>query len=521
MVKTAVAWCTLFLLLFVLPACDCDGGGSSGDDDYPADDDTSPDDDAGDSDQDDDCIACTVPSDCSALLGPDWICQNECCVITGNDDMDDDLVDDDAVDDDAIDDDSSWWDEELAPPPSDEIGVFVAPPPQGDDTHEGTMAEPVATIARGIELARYPSHKVVFISAGNYSESLSDVDTSLYGGYAHNTWIRDIDRHRSIIWGPAGETPVRIITLDEPRTIDIEGITIVSSGDLTDYSRALRIQGGDMTVRLRRNIIRSGNTSGYTAHSEAIYVMSALTALELVRNRVTSGNVVASVTAETHALWGKSPAVIVGNVFISGRAIGLERISNALVFTTPPSSHSYFANNICLAGTAQFGSVATLWGDNTLINNTFVIDRGENQTGLELEAGNYVLVNNIIQGSGGDQSAALAINDPAASAVTLINNDFWAAGTSRLMQVDTVIYGQAGDIDQCDWPSCEEASNSLDVNPALAALPLGHLAADSQCIDAGVDPASWWADERIYYDVDGELRPQGATWDIGADEWGE
>jgi hypothetical protein len=74
--------------------------------------------------------------------------------------------------------------------------IFVAPPPTGDDTHDGSMASPVATIAKGIQLAT-PNKLDVLIAIGTYAESVTLVaGVSLYGGYdAADSWKRA--RHAS------------------------------------------------------------------------------------------------------------------------------------------------------------------------------------------------------------------------------------------------------------------------------------------------------------------------------------
>ena len=57
------------------------------------------------------------------------------------------------------------------------------------------------------------------------------------------------------------------------------------------------------------------------------------------------------------------------------------------------------------------------------------------------------------------------------------------------------------------------ASTNLDADPLLLILLDGyHLTTNSPCIDAGIDAG-------VYDDIDGDLRPQGLGFDIGADEY--
>ncbi|MBI5478017.1 MAG: hypothetical protein HY906_04130 [Deltaproteobacteria bacterium] len=69
--------------------------------------------------------------------------------------------------------------------------IFVAPPPLGSDINAGTMTAPVATIAKGIQLATAQKLDVL-VALGTYSESVTLVaGVSLYGGYdAADSWKR-------------------------------------------------------------------------------------------------------------------------------------------------------------------------------------------------------------------------------------------------------------------------------------------------------------------------------------------
>jgi len=47
-----------------------------------------------------------------------------------------------------------------------------------------------------------------------------------------------------------------------------------------------------------------------------------------------------------------------------------------------------------------------------------------------------------------------------------------------------------------------------------------HLQSDSPCIDNGIDPVpDYIGPDLVEFDFDGDARPYGAGWDIGADEW--
>jgi hypothetical protein len=72
----------------------------------------------------------------------------------------------------------------------------------------------------------------------------------------------------------------------------------------------------------------------------------------------------------------------------------------------------------------------------------------------------------------------------------------------------------------CSWGNCGAIRSVLFADPKLDA---GRLAADSPCIDAGVDPTAYDPDDHLAIDLDGDPRPSpilNATtpWDLGADE---
>jgi len=102
---------------------------------------------------------------------------------------------------------------------------------------------------------------------------------------------------------------------------------------------------------------------------------------------------------------------------------------------------------------------------------------------------------------------------------TLVNNDFWG------LYMDCMIYGNGwqentiAEVNACAWFGCDEASSNISADP-LFVDPTGgdyHLQSGSPCVDAGIDPVPDWG--LVNFDFDGDARPYGAGWDIGADEW--
>ncbi len=140
------------------------------------------------------------------------------------------------------------------------IGVFVAPTfVGGNDANPGTMAMPVATIQRGIQIASTSgrARMEVYVSAGTYNESVAlSNGVSIYGGYlATMGWARS-DAYVSEIRG--GETAVSGIGIS--MALEIQLMTIISADASTPgaSSYGVRVANSTGVVRLEANTIRSG-----------------------------------------------------------------------------------------------------------------------------------------------------------------------------------------------------------------------------------------------------------------------
>lgn len=110
-------------------------------------------------------------------------------------------------------------------------GVFVAT--TGSDAAPGTMAKPVATIAKGIALAQ-TAHKDLYVCSGTYAENVTIATTavSAHGGYdCTHAWSRVDDRP---ILAPSSGVPLTVRGVSAPMKLErlqLEAPDATADGD--------------------------------------------------------------------------------------------------------------------------------------------------------------------------------------------------------------------------------------------------------------------------------------------------
>ena len=147
--------------------------------------------------------------------------------------------------------------------------IFVAPPPVGSDTNPGTMASPVATIAKGIELATAQKLDVL-IAIGTYSETVTMVaGVSLYGGYdSTDSWKRYhyTPMAATIIMG--GVTAVKFQGIAEQTELQL--VAVASAKPFTSGTSSVGISVVTSTgpILLTDCVVVAGNGSDGTNASD-------------------------------------------------------------------------------------------------------------------------------------------------------------------------------------------------------------------------------------------------------------
>ncbi len=116
---------------------------------------------------------------------------------------------------------------------SDDYAIFVAP--AGNDDDAGTMAEPLATLTKAVEVAA--GTKIVIVCNGEFDEEvLIGAGARVYGGFDCSDWQRAADV--APLFQPSGAGPaLKIDGVEDP--VVIEGVDFAVGDALGDGATAL------------------------------------------------------------------------------------------------------------------------------------------------------------------------------------------------------------------------------------------------------------------------------------------
>jgi hypothetical protein len=354
------------------------------------------------------------------------------------------------------------------------------------------------------------------------------VENTVYGGYSSGA--RDVSSCGVCSWSTA---PAVFIgnDLDGGEAYAYDEYGQGNAGAVSHHGPAL----------LRDNAIEAGTAGGNHPHCTASAMALALDdAAVLSGNAITGGLVSASDQANATAIYVGKTAELTANDISGGNVSALEGDAYAVKLY----GVSTLADNVIRGGAGGGGLIFSYaveaFAPTTLVNNTLAIGlAGSYNYGVRPWAGGVLVHNTIIPGDGLDRGPGLYLGGD----VTLVNNilnwifvigggtlvlqhnDVWDdAATCLLYNHDsgeTIATIEA--LNACAWAGCNEAAGNISVDPLLLDPANGdyHLDATSLCIDAGVDPAAWYSGELADLDFEGDPRPSGDGWDIGADEYVE
>ncbi len=326
-------------------------------------------------------------------------------------------------------------------------------------------------------------------------------------------------------------------------TNNVAAVTTAYPVDTTGYGGGLFMNGATRAV-ISGNVIISNTASlAYCGAGGGLYLYRSgfgMSGTQVQFNQVLSNT---ATTTNLYCAWGgginggPDGVLIQGNTIAGNRANGYGSGHGAGIYQLFGSAT--YLNNLVRGNLGSVEGQAVLLGrSQSRFEGNRVVDNATSQ-GVRLligEGGGPTLVNNVVARSG-DKTVAATGDAGAPLTATLLHNTLVGSGTGygvyvesgyvTLYLTNTIVASYTWGITNMFpasstvyadhtlfWANTHngiQGSNPVSGNPAFTADGY-HLGTGSAAIDRGVNAG-------VATDIDGEVRPKGCSFDIGADEF--
>jgi len=321
------------------------------------------------------------------------------------------------------------------------------------------------------------SGDTIYVHAGTYNENLTiGKDLSLIGDGA---FVTTIDGSGAVISVNGVVVNISGFTVRN----GIYGIYCYNnaSGTITNNTITGNTLYGIVNVSssnptITNNTITGSQSGIYNSSSSPTITNNTITGNQLngihnssssptITNNTITGN-------QLNGIHNSSSSPTITNNTITGNQYGIYNSSSSPTIT----------NNTI---TANRHGIANYSSSPTITNNTVTGNSGE---GIDnRSSSNPTITNNIIS-----SNSSNGIYDDGTGTHINTYNDVWGNGT--------------------DYSGVTPGIGSISKDPRFVGVGNYHLSSSSPCIDAGTNAG-------VYTDMDGEKRPMGRGFDIGADEY--
>jgi hypothetical protein len=320
----------------------------------------------------------------------------------------------------------------------------------------------------------------------------------------------------TIAGGARPASPIHSVQINSSGHVELAHDVIIGGAALQNV--AVQIPATANDVWILHDSISAGTPSGTGATATA-YGLNNLGTARVFGSRIDGGpgrTGSYSCAVQNYGTMSLASNVLQGGDFGGGGddSYGLINLQTG----NPPSAGTaYVAHNVIFAGRGTVGSRGILSNSPLTLVNNVIGDRvpgsltfASHPTGLAiaLDVGfastTTLLTNDLVQ---------LVYSDEVSPPNAAANRHMLAASKAATTYYDTAV-----SVNGCAWNGCTKATANLAVAPGFVSTTDFHLAAGSALLDVGTPAKTVIAGGLATLDLDGDLRPKKAGWDIGADE---
>ncbi len=383
----------------------------------------------------------------------------------------------------------------------------------------------------------------IWVAQGTYAGHLIfKPDVALYGGFAGleaTRSERNWTNHLSVLWGTTNQAVVTITNAGPATRLD--GFTV--GGGIGIHGGGIKLIGSGPVIAqcTIRNNITDGAGSGIS-----IWGFQLISSTE-AHFPVITNNVIVDNQAINDEGDGAGIAVVGSSPLIAWNVIARNTATrNGGGIACWRHSFPIIANNFIVANSASYDELTVTEGGGGIFASATDLDGRP----IAFAISAPVIINNVIAANGGYYGGGITVIDSTLGAASIANNTivanngagiFWSntwptndnnivafnaggfergpAGTSDAVIRFNNVFGNTVLGAPANYRSTTDrtgVAGNISADPAFANSAIGelHLQPGSPCINAGntaLSPPAW-------VDIDGQVRVQDGTVDMGADE---